>query len=306
MKKTKENPFHKKYPLSKIIYAYLIIIFYTLVVSIASIWTFTFTLVPLFRGLTPVLVFLIIPLFYILAYVYINKKGGINYDRLNDSQKYRFDLVKQIIIYIIIMLLLFFVFLIYLYFPMQKQGINMGPLNLTIQPYTFENQSYLYSTENFTKTEYIYSKYNLTVSILDPIEFNRTIDENYTRLIFAQNCTSVEEVFNLTNYSDTKTIKLVLLEFNGSVKGMAHICGKGNLAIVTLNDSMSGWVLAHELGHVLGAEKECWRFNLMKEYSKECSEANWISHNFIREMQPDFLNQKQVDIIVGSTKSRFS
>lgn len=301
-----EKAFHQKYPPVKVLLAYGIMMFFTLIVTLASIWTFTFAIAPFFKGLTSILVFLTIPLLYLGVLVYSNKKIKQFYNFVDKKHQYRLDVIKHILLYIVIMLMLFFFFLLSLYFPLEKQGLNNEPLSFDIQPYLFENQFYLYSNENFSKAQEIYSGYNISFSILDPIKINQTLEENYTQLIFAQNCTIIEELFNLTNYQDEKTIKLILLEFNGSTKGMAHICGKGNLAIVTLNNSMSGWVLAHELGHVLGAEKECWRFNLMKEYSRECYGANWITHDFIRDLQPDFLNQEQINAVVNSIKTRFT
>lgn len=298
--------FHQKYPPVKVLFAYGIMMFFTLIVTLASIWTFTFAIAPFFKGLTSILVFLTIPLLYLGVLVYSNKKIKQFYNSVDKKHQYKLDVIKHILLYIVIMLMLFFFFLLSLYSPLEKQGLNNEPLSFDIQPYLFENQFYLYPSENFSKAQEIYSLYNITFSILDPIKINQTLEENYTKLIFTQNCTIIEELFNLTNYQDEKTIKLILLEFNGSTKGMAHICGKGNLAIVTLNNSMSGWVLAHELGHVLGAEKECWRFNLMKEYSRECYGANWITHDFIRDLQPDFLNQEQINAVVNSIKTRFS
>ncbi len=298
--------FHQKYSIWQMLLAYAIIIFFTLIVTLASIWTFTFTLAPLLKGLTSAFAFLIIPLLYLGVYIYANKKIKKAYDLVDKKQQYKWDVVRQILIYIVVMLTLFFLFLLSLYFPLQKQGINNEPLCFRVQPYLFENELYLFSGENFTKAHQIYSKYNISFSILEPKELNQSSNRNFTELIFRQNCSAIEEVFNLTDYEDNKTIKLILLEFNSSTKGMAHICGKGNLAIATLNNSMPGWVLAHELGHVLGAEKECWKFNLMKEYSGECFGANWVTHDFIRDLQPDFLNQKQVDVITNSIKTRFT
>jgi len=42
----------------------------------------------------------------------------------------------------------------------------------------------------------------------------------------------------------------------------------------------------------------------MKEYSNECSKAKGITHNFVRELQPTFLNQEQVNILIRSIKTR--
>jgi len=306
MMKNKHLAFHQKYSILQMLLAYAIIIFFTLIVTLASIWIFTFTLAPLLKGLTSAFTFFIIPALYLVVYVYANNKIKKAYHLVDKKQQYKWDIVRQIFVYIVIMLTLFFLFLLSLYFPLQKQGINNESLSFRVQPYLFENELYLYSGENFTKARQIYSKYNISFSILEPIGFNESSNRNLTELIFRQNCSAIEEVFNLTDYQDNKTIKLILLEFNSSTKGMAHICGKGNLAIVTLNNSMPGWVLAHELGHVLGAEKECWKFNLMKEYSGECFGANWVTHDFIRDLQPDFLNQKQVDVITKSVKTRFT
>ncbi|GEM_PF-3722894 len=301
-----KQAFHQKYSGGYTLLAHLIIIFFTLIVTLTSILTFAYILVPLLKGLTPAFAFLIIPLFCLVVYIYANKKIKKDYDFVDKKQQYKMDVFRLTLVYIIVTHILFFFFLLILYFPWQKQGINNEPLSFRVQPYLFENELYLFSEENFTKAHQIYSKYNISFSILEPKKFNQSSNRNLTELIFRQNCSAIEEVFNLTDYKDDKTIKLILLESNSSMGGMAHICGKGNLVIVKLNNSMSGWVLAHELGHVFWAEKECWKFNLMKEYSRECCRANWITHDFIRNLQPDFLNQKQVDMIKSSIKTRFT
>ena len=98
-------------------------------------------------------------------------------------------------------------------------------------------------------------------------------------------CKGSNLVRNLANH-----LKLILINFNGSTSGMGNFCGKGDLIIMSTNSSMQGWVLAHETGHILSAKIECWRYNLTKEYSRECYAANWMTHDFIRDLKPDFLN----------------
>jgi len=78
---------HNKYPLSKVLLAYIIIIAFTLVVSLASIWTFTFTLAPRFKGLTSAFLFLIIPLLYFGVYLYANSKIKKAYPFVNEKMK---------------------------------------------------------------------------------------------------------------------------------------------------------------------------------------------------------------------------
>lgn len=214
-------------------------------------------------------------------------------------------IILELISVFFIGLLLFTFFLIYS-IPLQKQGINNEPLSFNVQPYLLENELDLYLNENFSKAHDIYSKYNFTFTLLEPIILNITIDENERERILKQNCTLIGNLYNLTDYKNEKTIKLIFLKFNKTDNGMGYICNKSNLAIISLNNSKSGWVLAHEFGHILGAEKECWKFNLMKEYSKECPEINCLTHNFIRNLQPDLLFQKQVNAISNSIKKRFT
>lgn len=281
--------------------------FITLIVTLASIFTFTFTLAPRFKGLTSTLIFLVIPLAYFLVYLYVHKKANKVYHLVNTNIQFRFDLIKQVLVYIVILLMVFFIFLMSLYFPLEKRGINNTPLNLTIQPYLLNESLNQYNESILIQANKIYGQYNISVKLLPTKMINVKLNDSDKRLIFVQqNCSKIDELFNLTDYQDTKIVKLILLDYNGSTNGMANICGRSNLIFMAVNNSMPYWVLAHETGHILSAKIECWKFNLMKEYSSECYGANWVTHNFIRELRPDFLNQKQVSAIVNSIETRFS
>jgi hypothetical protein len=297
---------YKKYGIGKILMGYLIIIILTLVVSLASIFMFAFTLAPKLKGFLSVSVFLIIPLLYILVAIYVFRKVKRFYNLVDKNIQFRLDLCKQTLVYIIIMLLGFFIFLLFLYFPLEKRGTNEIPLNLTIQPYTFNESLVFYNEINLSRAKKIYSGYNITLNFNSSINLQKNLNQTDKELIFSQNCTAIEKLYDLTNYQNTKTVKLIFIDYNGSIDGMAHFCGKGDLIVMSTNSTIApGWVLAHELGHVLSAEKKCWKFNLMKEYSRECFGANWITHDFIRDFRPDFLNQKQVNALVTSIRTRF-
>lgn len=222
------------------------------------------------------------------------------------KNKYFWIVFIQAMMIILILILLLFVLLLTFSIPLQKRGINNEPLTFIVQPYLLGNELNLYLNENFSKANAIYSKYNFTFTILNPITLNITLDENEREKILYQNCTLIDRLYNLTNYENEKIIKIIFLKFNKTDNGMGYICNKSNLAIISLNNSKSGWVLAHELGHILGAGKKCWKFNLMKEYSKECSSINSFTHNFIRNLQPDLLYQEQVNTMVNSIKERFT
>lgn len=297
---------HKKYGFRKAIIGYLITIIFTLVVVLASIITFTFTLAPKFKGLLSAFIFLIIPLAYFLVYLYANNKIKRAYNVVDKNIQFRFDLTKQILLYVIIMLTLFFIFLVSLYLPLEKRGVNDSPLNITIQPYLIKETFNSYNESQLLQANKIYLRYNITLYIKEPIKLNRELNESEKTLIFMQNCSFIDYLYNLTNQSGNKSIKLILINSNGSIDGMGNFCGKGDLIIMSVGTTMPGWVLSHELGHILSARIECWRFNLMKELSKECYRANWITHDFIRDLQPDFLNQNQVNSIVNSIKTQFS
>lgn len=295
----------KKYGNKRFLLGYLIIILFTLIVSLLSIWVFASTLVPKFKGISSAILFLIIPLLYFAGYLYLDSKIKKVYNLVNKEMQFQFDLTKQILIYIIIMLMLFFIFLITLYFPLEKRGVNQTPLNLTIQPYLLKETYTLYNESLLIQANNIYKKYNITLHLNNPINLKKDLNETERKLILTQNCTIIESLYNLTNKIDSKFVKLILINYNGSINGMGNLCGKGNLIIMSVNNTMQGWILSHELGHVFSAKVQCWKFNLMKEISNECSKANWITHDFIRGLQPDFLNQNQVNTIVESIKTRF-
>lgn len=302
----KKLAFHQRYSLAHILIAYLIIMIFTVVVTIASILVFTSLLAPKIHGLMAIISFLSMPILYYLAYIYVSRKVKLIYDFVDKRQQYKIDLIQQIFKYIIIMMMLFFFFLLTLYYPLQRQGVNNEQLSINVQPYLPIGEISYYNENKFLKTQEIYSRYNISINFLSPVEINISTDYNFTELIFKQNCSAIEKIYNLTNKDSKKVVNVIFLKFNSSIEGMAYVCNKSDLAIIKLNNSMDGWVLAHELGHVLGAKRECWRSNLMKEYSRDCYSANWITHNFIRDLQPVFLNQKQVDTVAESAKNRFS
>jgi hypothetical protein len=296
---------HQKYTIGQSLFAYGIIIIFTLIVTLASIWTFTFTLAPLFKGLISAFIFLIIPFLYLGVYVFANKKIKRAYNLVDKGQQYKWDVVRLILIYIVVMLLLFFIFLISLYFPLEKKGINNFPLNVTIQPYLLNDSAPQYNKTLFLAVNKIYSEYNITVLLNDPIYLDLNINESEKTKIFQQNCSTIDWLYNFTR--GKRELKLIFMNNSKSADGMASFCGKGDLIIVSTGSSMPyEWVLSHELGHVLNARISCWRFNLMKEYSRACYGANWVTHDFIRDLRPDFLNQEQVNAITNSVKTRFA
>ena len=295
----------KKYSFRKILLAYILIILISLTVILSSLFVFAFSLANQFKGLNSVFIFLVIPFSYFLVLLYANKKIKKVYNLVNPNVQFRFDLVKQILWYVIIMLLAFFIFLISLYFPMESKGINLTPLNLTIQPYLLSNDLSHYNETNFLISNKIYSEYNITLHLNPPKELKIDINNSLIKLILQQNCSTIDYVYDNLD-KENKTIKLVFIDLNSSLEGMANICGKGDLIIMSLKPSIApGWILSHETGHVLSAKVACWKFNLMKEYSRECFAANWITHDYIRDLQPDFLNQKQVNSMVNTIKNNF-
>ena len=82
----------------------------------------------------------------------------------------------------------------------------------------------------------------------------------------------------------------------GSAQGRGCLCGC-DFIILNSQYKKLGWNLAHELGHVMWAKIKCWKWNLMIEYSPECSMTlfqGW-SHDLIKFFSPKFLNQEQID-----------
>ncbi len=279
--------------------------FLTLIVSICSVLTFTGVIAPRFRGMTSVLIFSIIPTLYTGAYIFVLLRSRKVYDKLSEKDKFIFDVSKQTLMYISILLIVFFLFLISLRFPFQKQGVNDIPLSVNIQPYLANDTLELYNETALLGANNIYKKYNLTINILPQVNLNFSFNDSEKSLIFGQNCTYIDELYNLINNSNKK-VKLLIINSNNSIDGMGHFCGKSDLIIMSGNSNEQGWVLAHELGHILSARKQCWKYNLMKEYSKECyNGANWFVHDYIRDLRPAYLNQEQVNAMVESVKSRF-
>lgn len=297
---------YKKHGFKKFILGYIIIIVLTIIVSICSVIIFIGVIAPRFKGMTSVFIFSIIPLLYGGVYVFILFKSRKIYDKIPEKDKFKFDLSKQILMYISIMLILFFLFLISLRIPFEKQGINDVPLSLIIQPYLANDTLNIYDENVLYGVNNIYEKYNISIQINNPINLNFSFNNSDKKLIFTQDCIYINSLYNLINNSG-KEVKLIMINSNNSIDGMAHFCGKGDLIIMSINNSISPeWVLAHELGHVLSARMECWKYNLMKEYSRACyNGANWFVHDYIRDLKPSYLKQEQVDAIVQSVRTRF-
>jgi len=297
---------YKKYGMGKAFFGYVIIMFITLVVCIASVLVFAVTISPNLKGIYSIIIFSIIPLLYGSVSFYLYRKAKPNYNKLDEKRQFIFDVCIGACFYIVIMLTLFLIFLFSLYFPLEARGINNEYLQIKIQPYLINNEALVnYNQSEISYTNQIYSKYNITLQINQPILIEREINESYKTLILQQNCSILDELYNLTD-KKKDSVKLIVINYNGTATdGMASICGNGNMVLMSANTTISsGWVLAHEMGHILNAKISCWRFNLMKEYSGECYAANWVTHNFIRDLRPDFLSQKQVDVMVKTIKNR--
>lgn len=258
--------------------------------------------------MTSVIVYAILPILYTGSYIFVFIQTRKYYDKLPEKNKFKIDVSKQTLLYISILLIIFFIFLISLRFPFQKQGVNDIPLSVNVQPYLANDTLEMYDPIALSGANQIYEKYNLTISINEPVYLNFSFNDSDKRFIFSQNCTFIEGLYDsLSNNSKNNNIKLVMINSNNSIDGMGHFCGKSDLIIMSANSSRPSWVLAHELGHVLSARKECWKYNLMKEYSRECyNGANWFVHDYIRDLWPDYLNQEQVDAVVKSVQNRFS
>jgi len=296
---------HKKYGYKKFLLGYLIVIILTLIVSICSILTFTGVIAPRFKGMASVLIFSIIPLLYGSVYIFVLIKTRKYYDKIPEKEKYKIDVSKQTLMYISILLIIFFIFLISLRFPLESRGVNNLPLTVKIQPFLTNDSVSLYNQTALVESNKIYNKYNITVEIEGPIFLKFSFNDSDQKLIFGQNCTFIDEIYEIVN--TTNSVKLLMIYSNNSIDGMGHFCGKGDFIIMSSNSTMPGWVLSHELGHVLSAKIECWRYNLMKEYSRVCyNGANWFVHDYIRDLKPDFLTQEQVDAVVNSVQERFS
>jgi hypothetical protein len=299
---------YKKYGLKKFLLGYLIIMSLTLIASICSILTFTLTIAPRFKGMASVFIFSIIPIVYVGAYVLVLQKSRRFYYNLLEKDKFILDISKQTLMYISILLVVFFIFIISLRYSLEKRGENDILLSLNVQPYLTNDIFERYNETSFSEINNIYKEYNVSVNINPPINLNFSFNESEKKLIFEQNCTFIDKVYETINGS-SNTVKLILINTNNSIDGMGSFCGKGDLIIMSINSSLpSYWVLSHELGHVLSAKIECWRFNLMKEFSNGVcwKGTNWFVHDYIRDLKPDYLNQEQVNSIVESIKTRFS
>ena len=94
------------------------------------------------------------------------------------------------------MLVAFFVILVSLRFPFEKQGVNDIPLYLNVQPYLTNDTLDLYNETALLESNKIYKNYNLTINILPQVNLNFSFNDSDKTLIFTQNCTYIEELYN--------------------------------------------------------------------------------------------------------------
>jgi hypothetical protein len=272
----------------------IVLVFLILVLSIII---FIRMVVPRSKGMTPVLIFLVISLIGVY---------GFGFFKFRRKSSPILGIFKQILLVTFIILTLFFLFLICLRLTFEKQGTNEVPLFLTIQPYLASDTLDLYNKTVLYEANDIYKKYNLSIHINNPINLNFSFNDSDKRFIRMQNCTFIDALYDLVNDIEREVKLVIVNDFSNVISdGMASICNKSDLIIMSANTPISsGWILAHELGHVLSVEKEYLKYNLMKEGSDNI--VNWLVHDYLRNQKPSYLRQEQIDTIVRSVQTRFS
>jgi hypothetical protein len=217
------------------------------------------------------------------------------------------------IIYLVIVLLSICILLYLISIPFEKRGINNEKLELPLDIYIINNLTHLNDVNYFiNRANDVWNKYNISLIVKNVTYSYKEIPSDEINLIFNKgDCSSINSIINnLTINNSYNVTKLIFLFNSGSInEGRACSCSEGCNFIILNNRTwkFSGWDLAHETGHILGAEKQCWKWNLMTERSSECQTHNLFYNSFqglsfaLRKLfMPKFLNQKQLDVVVDN------
>jgi L-rhamnose mutarotase len=283
--KIKLKQFNKKLLISCYFFLFSIAIFSTITLTLNS-----FKLLhPLFIVSSVLLSFVIIFILYIV-------------------QKNPKDILNNLSLLLLLITIFSISLIIYVSIPSDSKGINIEPLQAEFDFYIVNNEVSIENLQNYiTKADKIWEKYNISITSKDinNVEINLSDRERnllYTNISKSDTKEEIQKICDeeympiinsITN--DLSNMSIIFIEGTGS-SGRGHLCGHSFIIFRHEKNSwldLTGWNLAHEIGHILGLSdlKNSYKVNLMNDKHK----VFWKS---------SFLSQEQVDIIVKVIKNK--
>lgn len=185
----------------------------------------------------------------------------------------------------------------------ERRGINNNPLNVSFDIYILNNET---DEENIHSSlagaNKIWKNYGISIKINLIENIYKNISDNETKYVFESgNCSLINPVINTLLKNSNNLSIIFMSNKNSTHEGRGCICNCTFLVVDAKKGKFSNWNLAHEIGHILNAEKSCWKWNLMTETSDKCYNNIFIkpfqelSFTLRKNLKPEFLNQKQVN-----------
>ncbi|MEM3408166.1 MAG: zinc-dependent metalloprotease family protein [Candidatus Micrarchaeia archaeon] len=183
--------------------------------------------------------------------------------------------------------------------PSEERGSNIEPLEVS---FNFFIVDYAISAEELSQyireANNIWNKYNISIKINKTIFVNGKITDSEKKFLF-DNITMIqtndeiekictEQYIPLLNKITNNQINMGIIFMNIKTiyGGRSSLCGY-KFAILTKENGLTGWNLAHEIGHIFGLEdiRNETKQNLMNDKCKIF-------------LASDFLNQKQINVVM--------
>ena len=190
----------------------------------------------------------------------------------------------------------------------EKKGVNDKNYVVPIQIYKINNETNRSNIEEILKeSNRIWQNYKISFEVdnIATAYVNISLDER-SAIYDSNNCSTINSVIERIVGKNNYPFKVIFLSnTNARNTGRGCICNCTFLIVNSKFSTFSGWDLAHEFGHLLNAEKACWKWNLMTEAGQICEKNNLvyrliqqISFALRKSMKPEFLNQMQVNEVV--------
>ena len=198
--------------------------------------------------------------------------------------------------------------LIIISIPQDQRGINLEPLEVRFNFYIVNNETNVDFLQDYIfESNKIWNKYNISIIAItiQNVEVNLTNEERaflYTNISSAkcqeENKKDCDEVYMpLINLITKNNPNMSIIFIGGEgASGRGSLCGH-SFAIFRYEKNswidVTGWNLAHEIGHILGLSdsSNIYKINLMNDKHK----IFWKS---------SFLNQKDIETIVKVIKDK--